>query len=288
MLILRKRLPALLSGIGFFAALSVLGFNTIMETRAYGLEKGVHLPVRLRTAEGMKIGAPVLVQGVQKGVLSSLHYVQLDKDGRPVPWDADNGKDLLKKSYNNLSIPPARGQAVIAILDLEHPIPLYPNYKIITRNTTLISQKIIEIVPGSKDPARPNWRPLTLNLEETHVFQRSGRLPPEKNREEITRAGNAQDVLYLLSSLLGENREDIHTITSNLAAITRDINKGPGDVSLLLNKDTLHRRSNLLLVSMAVLLQEARELNEDLRESNASVNFLDVFIFRLLTLAAGG
>lgn len=290
----QKALPTLIGAL-FFGTLIAIGYLTIFRGKEYALERGIHLPVILPTGEGLRVGTPVLVIGVEKGVISSLHYARLDHKGRPVPLTGDSP---LKKNTDD-SIPPAAalpfragerpaGQCVIAILDLAEDVEIHRNYRVITRFTTLISQKVVEIVPGNRRPGAPSWEPLKLDTSQVALFARTGRLPAEKENRSLMVAGNFDDPLYLLASFLNENRQSLRTITGNLASITTRIDRGNGTLAAIINSNTLHGETNDLLRELIILVNEIRGLQEARRESRAPIDFLEAYLLDILIVAGGG
>lgn len=274
---MKEKTIQLLTGLAFYAAMVLIGFSTIFQARSYGLDKGIHLPVVLESAEGLRVGAQVLVLGIPKGVVSSLHYVLIRPDGGIVPWDEEQ-----KPIPGTVSV----GQKVLCVLDLEQDITLYPNYKITTRYPSPIAQKIVAIEPGRKgeapapaagtlrpdDPAAETvWQPLKLNRQELLDFQKSGLLP---ERGRLLASQNSDDPIYLAASIIADNRDTLHRIIANLAQITDKLNRGQGTTAALLNRDALSSQTNDILAGVIILLNEARYGVEDTRESRAMTDFI--------------
>ncbi len=316
------KLPSLLVGMLFWGGLVLTGYVTIVQTKAFGTESGIHIPVMLETAEGLRAGAPVLVMGVKMGVLSSLHYVQVDENGFPLPWNVKEsdltatgrdrimrkvpGKDpekILDRYYGKQAESPgvrnaaakspakkrrAAGQAVLAILDLDKNVPIYPNYKVVTRFQSVVSQKIVELLPGRLDPKRPNWKPRLLSLAELRRFEKTGAMPELGPGNELLRSDNFDDPMYLIASVINENREPIFRITSNLRDISAKMNRGENSVATVINRPDLHGGANQAILALGVLVQEARDGVEDLRESRAGIDFMGGWLITILQAAAGG
>ena len=249
-------------GATFFALLSAIGYFTIARGRTYALEKGVHMPVLLESAEGLRVGARVFVLGIQMGVVSSVHYVLTRADGSIIPWD-DEGKT----QPGNVSA----GQRVICVLDLLHDVRLYPNYTVSTRYPSPISQKMVAINPGRLGETNPDFRPMKLTQLQLRAFLRSGVLPDSGT---MIAAGNSDDPIYLAASLIADNRETLFRITSNLAEITRKVNEGRGSLAAILNQETLSRETNQSLAGLVIFLNEIRHGVEDTRESRAMTDFI--------------
>ena len=127
-----------ITGLLFFVGLGLIGYYTIIDTQEFDDEGTVRIPVRLLTAEGMRPGTKIFVQGVQMGAVGALYYMTLDERGWPRSWSEENTR--------------SHGQTVIAILYLKRGFQFYPNYRIITRYQTVLSAKVIEIEPGNAVP----------------------------------------------------------------------------------------------------------------------------------------
>ncbi len=282
-----SRHGALLVGMSFFNFMAFLFTYTIFLGKIDWGGSVVHLPVRLASAEGMRSGVPVFMHGVEVGTVGSLYYVTLDEQGRPRDW----ATDLAGKERSH-------GQTVIAILNLQRKLPYYPNYEIITKYQTILSEKVVEVLPGNstgpmpygktRDVERygPEGTPLpqldvmTLTSTELSRFHLLGQLPPA--RGEMLRASNYDDPLYLIASVIVENRRPLKDITGNLRDITDKLNAGNRNIALLVNRARLMDGTNQFLRDVIVLTQEVREGVEDTRESRAAVEFLEAL------LAVGG
>ena len=263
----------LITGAAFFAVMGAIGYFTIARGRTYALEKGVHIPVLLESAEGLRVGARVFVLGIEMGVVSSVHYVLTREDNSIIPWD-EEGKPRRADR-------PA-GQRVICILDLERDVQLYPNYSLKSRYPSPISQKIVSLNPGrllappggkagtggTTDPA---WRPLRMTQPQLRAFLQSGVLPADGT---MLASQNSDDPIYLAASIIADNRQTLLRITSNLAEITHKVNVGQGTLSAVLNQETLSRETNNSLAGLVIFLNEIRHGVEDTRESRAMTDFI--------------
>ncbi|MCB1319583.1 MAG: hypothetical protein KDK34_05000 [Leptospiraceae bacterium] len=303
-----------ITGLLFFVGLGLIGYYTIIDTQEFDDEGTVRIPVRLLTAEGMRPGTKIFVQGVQMGAVGALYYMTLDERGWPRSWSEENTR--------------SHGQTVIAILYLKRGFQFYPNYRIITRYQTVLSAKVIEIEPGNAVPtfmrrhdkleakrargitptqlnlipgvsgriqysaeerallrAREQGEPyllrplnhISLSMEEELHFRRTGDLPHGPERE-LLAASNFNDPIFMIASVINENRTPIHQITSNLKDITQKLNQGNGAVAGLLNRPDVYAGSNEFMKDVIILTQELREGSEDLRETRAAVDFLDAML----------
>lgn len=260
------RKQQLVVGAAFFAAMILVGYFTIARGRTYALEKGVHLPILLESAEGLRVGARVYVLGIEMGVVSSLHYVLTRADGSIIPWNEERS---LRPNEGTA------GQRVIAIIDLERSIKLYPNYSAKTRYPSPISQKIVALDPGRLEDKESSWQPRTLTQPQLRAFLARGTLPSDGT---MLASHNTDDPIYLAASVIADNRAALLRITGNLAEITGKVNEGQGSVAAILNRETLSRETNESLAGLIIFLNEIRHGVEDTRESRAMVDFISALL----------
>ncbi|MBI3395250.1 MAG: MCE family protein [Spirochaetia bacterium] len=256
----------------FFLSMVYVGHTTVILQKTTTIKKPLRLVVQLETAEGMKIGAPVLIHGVQKGVVSAFQYMALDQTGRPVPWKA--------------KLPPDRhiaGQTVVAVLDLTDQVTFYANYRIITRYPNVFAAKEVDIDPGRAPAKTLDF--LDLDSQQLVDFRSMGSLPLDGA---VARVSNYDDPMFLISSVLGENRHNLRTIASNIRQATDKINEGTGTAGEMLDQRTLNDDSNRLMVTLLVLVSEIREGLEDTRESGSSIDALGALFTFALKAATGG
>ena len=264
-----------LVGTLFFAFLGTTGYYTIAHQKQFALQTPLHLLVRLDTAEGMRAGAPVLVQGVEMGLLRSLHYVRLDGDGNAIPHGTRGVQ--------------AADQMALAVLDLREKLPFYAGYKITTRYPSVISGKLISIDPGRSEGGAPPLPQSYLNTTELLSFQRTGELPGTFRKEAVPRAGNHDDPLYLVAKVITENRRNIRRITSNLRHTTDKINEGEGTVARILNEGDLVEGVDGVLAELSKVVTDARDGLEALRETDSMINTVSELVSLILSaLLAGG
>jgi len=268
--LLLDRVPELV-GIAFIFVLIAIGHQTIVKQNVKKLKEPMRIPVLLRTASALKIGAKVTVLGVDSGVVSSLHYIPVDASGRSLDESDD---------------PPA-GQVVIAILDLVEEIEFYNNYSIVTRNSHILSARAVEIHPGTLQPGEIPLKPVKFSLEETLAFQKSPAIPQKK--DVLLFAGNAEDPVYLVAKVISENKDNIRIVLKNLGDITEKINHGNGTIALLLNDGTIYRQSDSVMKEGIALTADGREGAEDLREARTQIEFLSTYFIPILkVLLTGG
>ncbi len=271
---------SLLVGLAFFNVMSFLFTFTIFLGKVDWQSEVVHLPVRLSSAEGMRTGVPVFMHGVEVGSVGSLYYVTLDENGRPRPWQSES----RTRSH---------GQTVIAILNLTRDLPYYPNYEVVTRYQTILSEKVVEVLPGNAlgpmpygktrpekygppEQAFPRLNVLKFSTAELQRYHIYGELPDDER--EMLVASNYDDPLYLIASVIVENRRPLKEITGNLRDITEKLNQGNRNIALLVNRAKLMDGTNAFLRDVIVLTQEAREGLEDTRESRAMLEFLEAVL----------
>ena len=266
-----KRLE-FLCGISFFLVLGLFGYIFIIAGKTKKIAKGVHLPVIFQTGEGLRVGIEVRDRGVDAGVLSSLHYIYLDKNNRPVT-------DLNFSELSDLELSEYR-QAVIGILDLNSDVKLYANAEAKTVYVNILGKRLISINGGQKKLGEPENYYLTLSLSQLENFKRSGIFPDES--KSILTGYNFNEPVTLLSDFISENRKSILALTENLSLITDKINTGRGDLAKVLNNPSLYKNADSLLENLDALIKELRTLAESDRETVAIVDTI------LMLLSLGG
>lgn len=269
----------MVAGILFCLLMAILGFYTIIfKAERDGLAL-VYIPVRLPTAEGLSVGADVFLQGVRVGHIHSLHYMALDQQGWPFPFSLEAG-------------PPSHGQTVIALLALMEAPRFYANYRIVGRYRTVLSDKVLELLPGGAadwfnsegTPGRPYpWGEeaapegpifyLQLDQQQMSRFREEGILP---YRAHLLTASNYKDPLYLLAAVLAENRRPLYQFFDNLRQITEKINYGNGSIALFINQPDLAHKLNAILKEADLLAADARDGLENLRESRSALEFISL------------
>ncbi|MBE7439714.1 MAG: hypothetical protein HS115_14755 [Spirochaetales bacterium] len=254
-----------LVGAGFFGFLTFAGYYTIVFRETESLARPIYVPVRLETAEGLRIGARVEIQGVEQGFLTSLHYLNVDEKGWPLPYET--------------SATPS-GQTVIAILQLRAVPITYPDYVAYSRSPSPLAARGIDLVPGKPGHA-PALNPQTLTEQEHREFLESARLP-HKTGQDLLFIKNFDDPLYLVAKLLAENRHSITRIVTHVTGITDQINEGDGTLGLLLNQDSLHAGSNVALLEFNHLVGDMRDLLESLRENLGPIDSASALLSYIL------
>lgn len=245
-----------LVGLLFFGAALAVGYFTIITEGGPFQKKLPTLSVYFPTAQGIKIGNKVTVQGVPYGFVSKVSLIKMDDQGNVLP---DNQPALF-----------TRVQVIIA---LRSPINLYPNYKVTIRNESLLSGRVIAIDPGTAyeldkksgkivKGSSPK-KPLDLNFN-----------PKTKVSSRALNGTTDEDPLVSLSELIAENRQDIRKTVANIADITGKINQGDGTLGKLINSGSVHDNVNTALTDAQIVLRELREGLEDTREQAPVTSFI--------------
>jgi len=106
-------------GIVFFAAMTVLGYYTIIRGEIFNKKEFHYLTAIFEDVEGLSIGAKILVNGVECGTVSSIELMPDSK--------------------------------VVVSLKLFRVFTLYENYKIILKNQSALGGRVIVINPGTQE-----------------------------------------------------------------------------------------------------------------------------------------
>ena len=267
----REGRPVLV-GVGFYGFLASAGFYTIVYNNTGEGAIKVHIPVRLPSAQNLKIGAPVFVLGVPSGYVESFHYVTLDRHGKPFPLN----EDLRRMGPGDIS-----GQFILASLALNRKVNLAPDARVFARFQNVLSEKSLEIDPGKMNDGEED-RFFRFTGDERETLETRGEFPKDFDPSLLVDARNFDDPLYLIASLLSENRKGLRRITLNLAEATEKINRGEGDLSRALNRPDLYDGSVALVEETIILVSEARDGLESYRETDAMIDFLGGWVPTLL------
>ncbi len=263
----------------FFLFMLLIGNYTIFASVGPSLPERIRLPVLIPTAEGLIKSSPVFSHGVRVGYVYSLTTVGLDKQGKPLSFKQNKPGAVY-------------GQGIIAILSLSRDFLFYPNYRIVTRHHTILSEKFIEVLPGyAAKWEKPlpgyrhpwpenttNERPvdvLNLSFKEVQKFHQTGVMP---QRDFLLNMSNYDDPLYLIASVIYENRNNLRHIFINLEDITSKINRGKGTASALINQKKLAIQLNKVLEESIYFTRTVRDGVESIRESNGVVELIGVAI----------
>jgi len=259
-------------GVSFWVAMALLLVQTIILPAEKDRRAHIYMPVILQSAQGLHDGSRVTVLGVDKGTVLFLTYLPVDRIGRII-IDADE----ISKEQS--------GQKILAVLFLDDPIELHSNYRISTRYTTVISEKVVDIDPGS-GPVDDLLPVSYLTSTDVFYLMKQGRLTLAGKT--IPEALNYDDPLTAIADVLAENRQGIRVITSNLRNVTDKINTGNGTVAALINDRRLMNEVIEILADTDMLVRDGRDLFESLRESRASMDLLSGYLVPVLTAGAGG
>ncbi len=245
-----KTIQNILVGILFFGALVTVGFFTII-TEGGPFKKELNsVKIYFPSAEGLKIGSKVTVQGVPFGYVSKVALVDVDLEGNVV-----DEREVWK----------AVGTRVEVTIVTPKPLRLYENYDIKIRNESLLSGRVIAINPGSEELEDPKSKQKKKNL----ILDFS---KPDLKQKLNGKTGD--DPLVLFSELIAENRADVKKIFSNIADVTEKINSGKGTLGKLINNDDIHSNVNTTLTDAQIVLRELREGLEDTREQAPVTSFI--------------
>ncbi|MDH5656899.1 MAG: hypothetical protein OEZ34_13380 [Spirochaetia bacterium] len=254
-------------GASFFIFLIFLGYFTMVKKNITVVSEPRYLPVILQSAESLKIGSAVTLLGVPVGIIGSLHYVLLDLEGQPVLIDRKNRK-FIKPDQKLRAV---QGQYVVAVLDITRNVEVYNNYSIVTQYPSLFSVKTVDIRPGRKQDAEDPMNVRYLSLQEVLNLRTKKEMPQVLPGEVVLHAENFGDPLFLLTEIIHENQKQIRTIVSNMAEITDKLNRGDGNLAMLINKRGLEREALDVLIQASVLSHELEEGYESYRETNSLI-----------------
>jgi len=260
-------LQNILVGVMFFGALALVGYFTIISKSGPFARKGEQLVVYFDDSEGIKKGTRVTVLGVPVGNVADIELFYIDANRNPVPFDA----------------PERVGQRVAITLSLRQPVVFFENYTISVRSSSLLSDPLISIDPGSMKPDALGRvaKQIPVLYSAADIESETGKTPFEwqlmkqKTESFVALEGeSAKDPIGELSSLISENRPDLNRTLNNVADITEKINRGNGTLGMLVNDAELHKNASSLINDAEVVVREMREGLEDTREQAPVDSFL--------------
>ena len=267
-----------LVGVLFFGALAVVGYFTILSESGPFAQKGEQMVLFFENGDGIKIGSKVTVLGVPNGSVTNVELVAIDEKSKPVKNDS----------------PQRVGQKVAITIEVKQPIVFYENYKVAIKSSSLLSDKMIAIDPGSAldYKTRKKFKSIKIASFDTtrlKTMREKGVTPLTEvlnQRRDIPGAElkaaaytdlegqTSGDPIAGISQLIEENRANVRATINNVAEITTKINRGRGTVGQLINDDELHRNANTLLTDAQVVIKELRESLEDTREQAPVTSFI--------------
>ncbi len=251
----RDRLD-LIVGIMFFLIMGFTGFITIVQSGESDIKKPALLPVRLETAENLKVGALVYILGVPQGYVRSFYFIQTH-----VKKDDTHDHEIVKEQY------------VLAVLALREIPEFREGYVIRTKFMEILGEKVVEIKPG-REFSSPVLDVATLDLNRFLTDEAASVIPILPANKYLLEAGNYDDPLFQASMILMENRAPFREIISNLAEITGKLNQGSGNISALINSPRLMDGGEDTLKEIQVLVREFGTASEDTRETDSIINFV--------------
>ena len=227
-------------GIFFFLAVSSLIYITMVTEGGPIKQENIYMKVYFTSAEGVKIGNKVTLQGVPFGYVSKINLVEINSTGA-----------ILKKDEKG-----AIATKVELTLILNKEIPLYPNYEITVKNESLLSGRVIAINPGFPE-------------------EKENQIVGVQKQVDLPINGKTlKDPLETLAELIAENRGDIRQIVSNVKEITQKTNEGKGTLGKLVNSNTLHDNVNSTVGDIQIMVNDLREGLEDTREQAPVTSFI--------------
>lgn len=258
-------------GMFFWVAMILLFVQTIVLPAEKDRLARIYMPVILKSAQGLREGSRVTVLGVDKGTVLHLTYLPVDRIGRIITEeDIGSGRQ--------------QGQKVLAILHMNDPVELRPDYRINTRYTTVISDKVVDIYPGNGPVA--DIMPVSyLSPNEVFYLMKHGRI--SLAGKTIPEAQNYDDPLTAVADVLAENRIALRHVIRNTREITDKINSGHGTIAALINDDRLMLGLEETLLETDGLVRDGRDLYESLRESRASIDLMEGYLIPVISAAAG-
>ncbi|MDF1799487.1 MAG: MlaD family protein [Planctomycetota bacterium] len=215
-----------LLGLLAVAALAVLGFYTLFLADVNLFGKSIQLVVQFPSAKNLREGDPVNVAGLRVGRVKSLSF--------------DAQAPIEKR--------------ITVVLNLDQEVPLFEDYKIAIKESTLLGGRNVSILPGVS-AARP------LELKPGMIL--------------LGQAGtNSMDSIESFAELLDENRASISRIVSNLERASTDVAEGNGLLGRLISDASLADEVTAGVADFRSVAADARAISARLEAGEGSLGQL--------------
>lgn len=252
-----------------FVSFGIISYFTIMSDSGPFAEPGKRLPVVFENITGLQEGSRVSVLGAPMGKVVAIDLAGVDEEGKLIASDSDQVKGM-------------RG---IAIVEIKKPVVFYENYRILLKDETLMSGKVVTIDPGYGGFDETGKRIGIKNIRYLDPGQTQDKSVQEIVSEmgagelDATDVGGVSpgDPIQKLSDMLDENREDVRRITTNLVQTTDKMNRAKGNLGLLINDDQLYRRAQMLLWETQVSIRALQEARDDTRKERPTGVWVDIW-----------
>lgn len=232
----------MITGSIFFIVLVVSFYLTIIQTADYKSKYPYKMKLYYSRIDGIKQGTDVYVNGVLYGMVDDINTIPANEVPDPRYLDKEEEK------------------AIELTLVVEKPITLWDNYNIRFRNQTSFSGRSIEINPGGFDPLEPG----VYNQKDIDAMTKKMESPPS--------VGYFEDFFSGTNKLMRENQQDIRKTVVNLRSVSDKMNHGTGDLSMIINNDSMYCAINETMNDIGIIAKEARWYAEGIKHVDNNLN----------------
>jgi len=208
--------------VGLFFILGLILFGVMLELGGQWnpFEKSVPYNTFLTSVTGLKVGDSVRLAGVDVGKITGIDVLE----GKVrIDFEVKKGTQLKKDSVASLRMTNLLGGQFLGLTFGSSTAPLLPP------GATVEGKEA-----ASVDTIMSNLGDLTADAK-TLITDL------DKNQAEV---------MGKMSSMLDENRANIHSTLSNLTSITTKMDRGTGSLAMLLNDKTLYTNTNEVTASL--------------------------------------
>ncbi len=202
--------------VGFFFILALLIFAVMMEVgeRWNPFEKKIYYKTYLSSVTGLKIGDSVRLAGVDVGKISDIKVLANKVE---VDFEVQKGTVVKTDTVASLSMSSLLGGQFLGLSFGSPQAPPLPPGGVVTGKDTAN----IDVIVDNMGQLTKDAKVLITDLNK-----------------------NQNEVMGKISTMLDENRANLHNTIANLDSITTKFDRGQGSLALLLNDKTLYNNTN--------------------------------------------
>lgn len=208
------------------------------------LRKRYHLYASYRDVQGLKVGDPVRVAGVQMGKVDE---ITVTPEHVRVRMQLDQSAQVRRDSVARLDFQALSGSRFVAI-SLGS-----PEQPLLHEGDTLRGEEGASIsdMLGQFDGVGQSIRELAESLN--------------RNQEEL---------LQNINTLIADNQESVRALLAGLRSITEKLDKGEGTIARLINDPALYEQAERLLADADAVLTDLKRVSSQLAAGEGSLGRL--------------
>ncbi len=202
--------------VGFFFILALLIFAVMMELgeKWNPFEKKITYKTYMSTITGLKVGDSVRLAGVDVGKIDEIKVLENKVE---INFEVKKGTKIKTDSVASIRMTNLLGGQFLGLSFGSPQAPLLPPGSVVKGKDTANIDQIVENVGDLTKDAKV----LVTDLNK-----------------------NQKEVMGKISTMLDENRANLHNTIANLDSITTKFDRGEGSLAMLLNDKRLYNNTN--------------------------------------------